>query len=194
MKITLGQLRQIIKEELSSSVVPQPETPQYEFDWEFKEEYDKSRDEISVKMPVVMKWTMGEKKYEFLTHVTYSMGVSRERGGGRKVYHELSEVEPSVGAAEGFYEEIVPGSLDGVSDLKDVQLVPPNESTIPEEFWDEGGEFDKLAAALKIEAESPEKIDAATEGLTEYHADILDAEEEASDPYGYRGLRRSDFY
>lgn len=172
MKIALGELRRRIKEELSS---------ERELSYSFidGEEYDHDeRDNVvSVRWPVVMVWERGGERYEFLGHVNYrwnyydSLGLHRD---GRW------DVETDGG------DEIVPG-------VRPPKLLGAGGGGAPEEFFDEGGEFDELTDGLREWAGTYESLE-HVEGAMEVFLDEEGENREFTrDPGAYYGVSDRDF-
>jgi hypothetical protein len=177
MKLTINQLRQIIKEELTSITTQQFDIQLEDFnpeqlDWD---SIDKARTEYKAEIPFTITTDNLTVKSKFIAYLDVQVGSF-----GKRRYNDdhRTNIEVIDGASEiNFNPEIIEGTQEDFERLYDNSQFT--------------NELDKLAENIK---EQLVDSDLVKEISDEVIADAADAHEESSDPYGYRGLRRSDFY
>lgn len=177
MKLTVNQLRRIIKEELtaitSSSFDIQLEdfNPE-ELGWD---PINKARTEYKAEIPFIITTDTLTAKSKFSVYLNVQVGSFGKRGYGED--HKIN-IEVIDAAEElDFNPEIIEGTQQDFENLYDNRQFTK--------------ELDSLADSLQQEIRESRLVE---EIADEIIADAADAHEESSDPYGYRGLRRSDFY
>jgi acyl carrier protein len=177
MKLTINQLRQIIKEELTAITTQQFDIQLEDFNPEQLgwDSIDKARTEYKAEIPFTITTDNLTVKSKFIAYLNVQVGSFSKR---RYNDDHRTNIEVVDGASELDYNpEIIEGTPEDFENLYDNSQFT--------------NELDKLAENIKEQLEDSDLVEEISD---EVIADAADAHEESSDPYGYRGLRRSDFY
>lgn len=177
MKLTINQLRQIIKEELTAVTSSSFDIQLEDFNPEHLgwDPINKARTEYKAEIPFTVTTDNLTVKSKFIAYLNVQVGSF-----GKRRYNDehTTNIEVRDGAEElDFNPEIIQGTQQEFENLYDNPQFTK--------------ELDTLANSLEQEIRESRVVQ---EIADEIIADAADAHEESSDPYGYRGLRRSDFY